>query len=264
MSLKGKRVAVCATRRALDITERIHQSGGRPFVEDIVRLEYLSQEEIRDRLLEALSLKPDFFLFTTGEGAERIFEVAQEYGAFDALRERILESYLLARGYKTRKALIKYGFRDFQTVENTEDFKEFLKPEGIKEKAVFLQMYGEDLPSLEDYILDNKGKLIKVWVYRYVSDIERVDAFIEKILKGFYHAVLFTSAFQVKHLFTRAKEKGLHREISKRMSEELITVAVGYTTAKALFENGVVRTLVPERERLMFALKELVRAFEDG
>lgn len=264
MSLMGKRVAICATRKALDIAEKVHQVGGKPFVEDIVRLEYLSEEEIRDKLLEALSLKPELFLFTTGEGAERVFEVALRYGVFDTLRERILGGRLLVRGYKTRKTLIKYGFKNFQTVESTEDLKEFLKPEEIKEKVAFLQMYGEEIPSLEGYILDNEGRLIKVWVYKYAPDIKRMDAFIEKVLKGFYHAVLFTSAFQVKHLFARAKEVGLHREISKRMSEELITVAVGYTTAKALFENGVIRILVPEKERLTLALKKLVKAFEDG
>ena len=82
MSLIGKRIAICASRKALDITEKIINLGGRPFVEDIVRIEYEPEEEVRDALIESLSLKPHFFLFTTGEGTERVVQVAQKYGLF--------------------------------------------------------------------------------------------------------------------------------------------------------------------------------------
>ena len=94
--------------------------------------------------------------------------------------------------------------------------------------------------------------------------MERMDAFIEKLLNGFYVGVLFTSAFQVRWLFARAKERDLNKELSKTMSKELTTVSVGRTTAKALFENGVIRVFIPERERLSLAIKELIKAFEDG
>lgn len=50
MSLKGKRIAICASRKALDITEKIINLGGRPFVEDIVRIEYVPEEEVKDAL----------------------------------------------------------------------------------------------------------------------------------------------------------------------------------------------------------------------
>lgn len=264
MSLKGKRIAICATRKALDITEKIINLGGRPFVEDIVRIEYVPEEEVRDALIESLSLKPHFFLFTTGEGTERVFQVAQKYGLFEPLRENMLKGTILARGYKTRKVLLKYGFEGFRTVESSGEFIGFLKEEEVKGKVVFIQMYGEELPALERHMLEAGGKVLKVWVYRYVPDMERMDAFIEKLLNGFYDGVLFTSAFQVRWLFARAKERGLNKELSKRMNKELTTVSVGRTTAKALFENGVIRVFIPERERLSLAIKELIRAFEDG
>ncbi len=264
MSLKGKRIAICASRKALDISEKIINLGGRPFVEDTVRMKYVPEEEVRNALIESFSLKPHFFLFTTGEGTERVFKVAQKYGLFEPLKEVILKGSLLARGYKTRKALLKHGFEGFQTVENTGEFKYLLKEEEIKESVVFLQLYGEELPVLERYILEAGGKVLKVWVYKYVPNMERMDAFIEKLLKGFYDGVLFTSAFQVRWLFARAKERDLHKELSRRMSRELTTVSVGRTTAKALFENGVIKIIVPDRERLSLAIKELIKAFEDG
>ena len=48
------------------------------------------------------------------------------------------------------------------------------------------------------------------------------------------------------------------------MNKELTTVSVGRTTAKALFENGVIRVYIPESEGLSLAIKELIKAFEDG
>lgn len=176
----------------------------------------------------------------------------------------MLKGTILARGYKTRKVLLKYGFEGFRTVESSGEFIGFLKEEEVKGKVVFIQMYGEELPALERHMLEAGGKVLKVWVYRYVPDMERMDAFIEKLLNGFYDGVLFTSAFQVRWLFARAKERGLNKELSKRMNKELTTVSVGRTTAKALFENGVIRVFIPERERLSLAIKELIRAFEDG
>ena len=133
MSLKGKRIAICASRKALDITEKIINLGGRPFVEDIVRIEYVPEEEVRDALIESLSLKPHFFLFTTGEGTERVFQVAQKYGLFEPLRENMLKGTILARGYKTRKVLLKYGFEGVRTVESSGECIGFLKEEEVIE-----------------------------------------------------------------------------------------------------------------------------------
>ena len=56
MSLKGKRIAICASRKARDITEKIINLGGRPFVEDIVRIEYVPEEEVRDALIESFAI----------------------------------------------------------------------------------------------------------------------------------------------------------------------------------------------------------------
>ncbi|MCS6999116.1 MAG: uroporphyrinogen-III synthase [Aquificaceae bacterium] len=91
-----------------------------------------------------------------------------------------------------------------------------------------------------------------------------MQSFLEKILQGFYHGVLFTSAYQVSYLFKRAKDMGLHREVVRSMNREVFVFAVGRTTAKKLFENGVLRVHYPERERLSQAIRELQRVFEDG
>lgn len=263
MSLKGKSIAVCATRKAEEIVERIIQMGGVPYVEDIVRMEYVPEQEVYEALERTLHEKPSYFIFTTGEGAERIFEIAEQYGLLQNLNNLLSQAHIIARGYKARGVLAKRGYNPL-FLESISEILKSLRKANITGKTLFIQMFGEDLPELEKYTLEKGGYLIKVWVYKYVPNNEKIDVFIDKILTGFYHAVLFTSAFQVRYLYKRAKEIGLHSELSKIMNRKLLPVAIGNTTAKALFENGVLRVLIPEKERLSFAVKELERAFENG
>ena len=83
-------------------------------------------------------------------------------------------------------------------------------------------------------------------------------------MEGHYHAVLFTSAYQVEYIFERAKERKVAKELSKALNRNVIACAVGKTTAEKLFHKGVSRVFYPEKERLSFALDELERAFENG
>lgn len=260
--LKGKRVGICATRRAEDIVDYIAQHGGIPVLEDLVRIEYLPEEEVHKSIEKAVLFKPSYFLFTTGEGAKRLFQIAREMGDFEEIKDLILSGSILARGYKTRKILLEEGFKDFQTLDHTKDFIRLLKP--LEGRYVLLQMYGEEVPELEKHILKGGGVLLKVWVYRYVPDEEKIDAFIDRLLKDYYHAVIFTSAFQVKTLFQRAKKKELNRKLAQRMNNGVLILSVGRTTAKALFEEEVLRVLFPQKERLSLALKELEKAFRNG
>ncbi|MEJ5339432.1 MAG: uroporphyrinogen-III synthase [Aquificaceae bacterium] len=263
MSLRGKRIAVCATRRVEEIVEKISQMGGKPYVEEIVRIEYLPEQEVYEALKRAMEEEPSYFVFTTGEGAERLFEIAERHGLLHRLNSLLLKAHIVVRGYKARGALARRGY-SATPVESTSDIVKLLRKMDIKGKSILIQMFGEDLPELERFVYGRDGNLIKVWVYRYVPDSEKIDTFIDRLLKGFYHAVLFTSAFQVRHLYRRAKEKGVHSELSNRMNQKLLSVAMGTTTAQALFENGVLRVLIPEKERLSFAVRELERAFKDG
>lgn len=260
--LKGKRIGICATRRAEDIAEYIAQHGGIPVLEDLVRIEYLPEEEVNRSLENALLLKPSYFLFTTGEGAKRVFQIARKREDFKEIKDLMLKGRIFARGYKTRKVLLEESFKDFQTVDHTRDFISLLEP--IEGRCVFVQMYGEEIPELEKHILKGGGVLLKVWVYRYIPDEEKIDAFIDRFLKDHYHAVIFTSAFQVKNLFQRAKERELNRKLAQKMTNNVLILAVGRTTAKALFEEGVLRVLFPQKERLILALKELEKAFGNG
>lgn len=264
MRLKDKRIALCATRRIEDAIEGIVKLGGKPYVEDVIKLTILPEEEIGENIKRALEEEPELFYFTTGEGTDLVLRVSEKIGLYKALMDLMRKGKVFARGYKVRGKLISYGFKEFQSVESTKAFIGLLKGMDIQEVKVFVQMYGEELQEFETFLSTKGAKMLKVWVYRYEPDLERLDAFIDRLLEGFYQAVLFTSAYQIDYLFKRAKEKNLGKALSGSLNGKVITVAVGRKTAERLFENGVIRVYYPEKERLAYALRELEMAFEDG
>ncbi|MEN3028621.1 MAG: uroporphyrinogen-III synthase [Aquificaceae bacterium] len=264
MGLRGKRIGVVATRKAQEAVEKIAQLGARPVVEELVKIEPVPEEETLKSLKEALKAKPRAYILTTGEGTRLLFERAKSAGLYEELAESMKRELLIVRGYKTRAELLKEGFGSFHMVESTEGVRDVLKGEELGEMGVMVQLYGEDLPFLESWLTERGARLYKVWTYRYVEKAERMQVFLEKLLQGFYHGVLFTSAYQVSYLFRRAKETGLHREVVRSMNREVFVFAVGRTTARRLFENGVLRVYYPEKERLSQAIRELQRVFEDG
>lgn len=262
MGISQRRIAVCAHRKAQEIVDFISKHNGIPYVEEIIKIEEMPQEDIYKQIKYALDLKPNYYLFTTSEGSKRIFQISKNKGIFKSLLNSMLENTVVARGYKTRKTLLDEGFDSFHSIKDTNDFKNIVSD--LEEKTVFIQMYGEDLVELENFITEKGGKVIKLWSYKYKPDIEKLDAFIYKLINGFYDVVIFTFAYQVKSLFERAKEIGLYRNLTHKLNSGVIVVSVGHITTEALYQNDVFKVIFPERERLYFALKEILKVFENG
>ncbi|MCS7308159.1 MAG: uroporphyrinogen-III synthase [Aquificaceae bacterium] len=264
MSLRGKRIAIVATRRAEELMDKISAMGGKPTVEDFVFMRSVQEEKTIESLKECLSTNPEIFIFTTGEGAKLLFHRAKVGGLYQTLVEGMKGGLVIARGYKARVELIRQGLSGFLIVEGTEDVKGILKDKELKGKSVLLQTYGEDVPLLIGWLEEMGAKVFRIWTYRYLEDEEKTDKFINRLISGFYHAVLFTSAYQVSYLFRRAKKRSLHNELSVSFNKKIFVFAVGRTTARKLFENGVLRIYYPEKERLSGAIEELKKVFENA
>lgn len=264
MKLTNKKIALCATRKIEDMINVITKLGAQAYVEDIVRIVVLSENEIIENIKRAIEESPNIFYFTTGEGANLILKILEIFGIREHLLNPMYKSRVFIRGYKTKSVLLHCGFKHFQEVDSTKSLIKTLENEDILNAKVFVQMYGEDLPELENFLNSKGAKMLKVWVYKYKADLEKVDAFIEKILNRFYDGLFFTSAYQVDYIFNRAREIGLKEELTKFLNESLIVVAIGNTTTQRLYENKVIRVYYPEKERLPFAIKEIEKAFENA
>jgi Uroporphyrinogen-III synthase len=194
--VKDKRVAICATRRADDIARKVLELGFEPFIEDVVIMEKLPEDVMAENIKKALEQEPDVFYFTTGEGTQLILQKAKELNLDKRLKVLMGYGKVFVRGYKAKGVLLSEGFKNFIYVESTHDLIEKLKDANISNLKVFIQMYGEKLPDLEAFLLSKGAFVLEVWVYKYQMNLTKMDAFIERLMDGFYSAVLFTSAYQ--------------------------------------------------------------------
>jgi uroporphyrinogen-III synthase len=261
--MKSKRVAICATRRADDIAKKVLELGFEPFIEDVIIMQKLPEDVMAENIKKALDQEPDVFYFTTGEGTQLIFQKAKELNLDKRLKVLMESGEVFVRGYKARGVLLSEGFKNFIYVESTHDLIEKLKDVNLSNLKVFIQMYGEKLPDLEAFLLSKGAFVLEVWVYKYQINLTKMDAFIERLIDGFYSAVLFTSAYQVDYVFKRAEENSKKSKLIKALGQ-LPVIAMGHTTAERLFEHGLTKVLYPEKERLIYALDILEKVLSDG
>jgi len=264
VKLENKKIALCATRKVEVMIEHITKLGGKAYIEDIVRMSILSESEIIENIKKALKQLPSIFYYTTGVGTDIILEASRKAGIYEDLANLMKKAIIFSRGYKTKNILIHNGFQNFQNIDSTKSLINILRNEDMSNTKVFVQMYGEELPELEDFLSEKGAKILKVWTYKYKLDIEKSDIFIKNILEGFYDAIVFTSAYQVDYIFNRAKDMGLKDQLSKALNEGLVIVAIGKNIAQRLYEHKVMKVYYPEKERLHYALTELEKAFENG
>lgn len=248
-----KRAALCGSRKKEEFLKMMAETDIEAYVEEVVTIEYLPEEEVTKKLEEVLSSKPSHFLFTTGEGVQRLFQVAEEYGVLPHLLQLLKNCVILCRGYKTRGVLLRYGLSIAAYSESTSHLLNTLKDD-VK---IAVQPYGEEIEEL-------KGRAFVLPVYRYKMDTNRMDAFIEKLLKGFYHGVLFTSPYQVRYTFARARDIGMEGYLANVMTDRVLVVAVGHMTAEELYKAGVFRVLKPPKERFPLAVRELLKGLDRG
>jgi uroporphyrinogen-III synthase len=261
--MENKKVAIYATRKADEVANKVFELGFEPFIEDVIKIQKLPEDIIVENIKMALDKKPEVFYFTTGEGVNIIFQKAKESNLYEKLKDFMESGKVFVRGYKARSVLLKEGFKDFINLESTDEFIEKLKNADLTNLNFFVQMYGEKLPDLDAFLLSKGASMIEVWVYKYQIDTNKMDAFIEKLIEGFYGAVLFTSAYQVDYLFKRAEEIFKKAKLVEALNQ-IVVITVGHITAKKLTKYGVYKVFYPERERLTFALKILEKVFNDG
>lgn len=264
MKFKYKKIAICASRKAKDMIDRTTKLGVEAYIEDVIRITKLPEYKIVENVGKAISELPDIFYYTTGEGADIIFKASRSAGIYDNLAFLMNNGTIFSRGYKTKSILLHNGFKNFQDIDSTRSFIYMIRDKDLSNTKVFVQMYGEELPELECFLKEKGAKMLKVWVYKYELDVQKIDAFIKKLLDDFYNAVVFTSAYQVDYLFRRAEELGLKEELSKVINGGLIIVAMGKVTVQRLRSYEVMKVYYPEKERFYYALIELRKAFENG
>jgi uroporphyrinogen-III synthase len=205
----------------------------------------------------------DDLILLTGEGLRRLASCLERHE--ESLRPRFLAELgrvrKITRGPKPARALRELGLKPDLAAASptTEGVIAALRPLGLKDRRVGVQLYGTDPnPALMQFLADAGASVLPVapYVYADAAEAQAVQGLIDRMAAGEVDAIAFTSTPQVERLFAVGG--------SERVREALVgtlVAAVGPVVADTLARHGVSVSLMPTES---FFLKPLTSALEEA
>ncbi|OMP67752.1 uroporphyrinogen-III synthase [Domibacillus epiphyticus] len=265
-NLTNKRIAIAGSRKMGEMCTMVQKKGGIPLERPLQETVKCSPDEMKSAIETVVRQGVDWSIFTTGIGTTVLFEAAESLGLIKEFKQVIGQSRIASRGYKTVQALKKYGFEP-EVVDGdgtNAGLMSALKDQDINDKNIFLQLHGEHVPALENW-LEEKGVSIS-YVLPYKTTVPQpyvVSQLVDEVIAGNVKGVLFTASPQVRVLFQEASVRDLTADLANAFNEKVVAGSVGKVTTGTLNEHGVIRVVSPEHERmgaLVVAVDEYFKA----
>jgi uroporphyrinogen-III synthase len=263
--LTGKNIAVTGPRCEEEFTRMVLKMGGHPFICPAQGNVYSDEEQLGEQL-RALTASPvDWLVLTTGIGTEALVAKAESLGMKEELLAFMSATRIAARGYKTVNALRRLQIEpalkaDDGTTEGIFRALSVYPLEGVK---IALQLYGDPSPRISNRLREAGAECIELLPYiQVMPEAGPIDALIDRCLDGSMDAVVFTSTAQARCFFHRARTTNKEQSLLYAFENHALCIAVGKVTAEALHDEGVIRVLYPEEERLGPSLVRAGRWFE--
>ncbi|MBY8913775.1 uroporphyrinogen-III synthase [Bacillus sp. YC2] len=263
--LNGKRIAIGGSRKTEEISTLIEKQGGTAVIRSLQGTVYLAEEQIEPDVRRFVKEKADWAIFTTGIGMETLRSVSEKIGLKEEFLLAIQQAKIGCRGYKTFAALKKLGMTPSASDEDgtTRGLIRSLERFEFQGQKVMIQLHGEKAPVLTDFLEGKGAQVFPILPYQHIPpERETVDKLCRELMNHEIDAVCFTTAIQVRSLFDYAREKGIANEIKQVFEERVLAAAVGKVTAEAIRDEGIMRLLAPEIERMGAMIIELSRYYE--
>ncbi|MBM7691288.1 uroporphyrinogen-III synthase [Peribacillus deserti] len=265
--LAGKRVGIGGSRKTEEISALIQKQGGEASVRSLQGTVFLAEREVEPEMQTFINEGADWIIFTTGIGIESLFSLSEKLNVKEAFLQRIIEANVAARGYKSFAVLKKAGIVPVAVDDDgtTRGLIRALENEDFRGKKVVIQLHGDPAPALTKFFKDQGSIVSTILPYRHIPpEQESVKKLCSELMEHQFDAFCFTTAVQVRSLFTYGREFGITSQLLNAFNGPVMAVAVGKVTAEALFEEGVEKYLVPENERMGAMIVELSRYYENA
>ncbi|WP_297988382.1 uroporphyrinogen-III synthase [Anoxybacillus sp.] len=262
-ALANKKIVLCASRKIEEMSALIAKQGGIPISRPAQGTTFLN-EELEQQLHHIVHEQNDWFIFTTGIGVEALIKKAKEYGIEQLLLQTIRHAHVAVRGYKTVNVLRTYGITPRICADDgtTKGLIHALEKVDWKNKKVVVQLYGDSIPSLQQFLVKRGALYKEIWPYRHTPPtFDVMKQLTDDIISYAVQAVCFTSAIQVRFFFSFVREHGYVEQIKQAFAEDIVAVAVGKVTKEALQEEGINRVIAPAHERMGAMVIELAKYY---
>lgn len=243
-SLDGKVIATTEARRARELATLIEKLGGVPYSVPAVReVPRADREPALAVLDEILRGEISAIVFLTGVGTRAFLGLASERGARDRLVAALSTMLVAARGPKPLAVLREAGVRaDVIPAEPTsEGLLHALGAHRLDGKAVAVQLYGEDNPTLVDGLTAMGTRVRELPLYEWAlpEDLTPLRGLIRDVVAGSVDVLAFTSSPQVRHLFAVARSVAQCNELADALRERVTVASIGPVCDTALAAEGI-------------------------
>ncbi|WP_185996008.1 uroporphyrinogen-III synthase [Nocardioides campestrisoli] len=253
--LHGFRIGVTASRKAEEQIGLLERRGAEVTWAPVLRTGVASAEDeaLRAATAGVLAEPVDLLVATTGVGMKAWLAAAEQWGMLPALRTRLDQAEIIARGPKTVGALRAGGLRELWSPDSEcfEDVLAHLRGRDLAGRRIVVQEHGQSL-SMVAHALRRQGAEVQVvTVYRVEAAPDPAATFhlVDLVADQALDAVTFTAAPAVKAFLEAAEATGRHEEVLEAFRTEVVAASVGPVTASALQPLGV-PTVWPTRSRL--------------
>jgi uroporphyrinogen-III synthase len=270
LSLKGLTVAITASRRALELAHLITNFGGIPYISPTVGIESNMDKpkEAEEFIKKIIEDKLDYVIFMTGPGVYSLMSAAKKLQMESSIVEALKRTIVVARSLKPKVALAKYGIKtDIVPDENTADgIAKILKSSGIQGKKIGVLWHGSYFPIFRNEMSAAGAEIVECSTYTYSFDLkesgakileemgfnyiypdqDKVIKLIEAINKGDIHVITFTSPPSARDLFKIAESIKIKEPLQISLNNNVIVVAIGPSTKKALEEYTIQVDVMPQ------------------
>lgn len=263
--LAGMVIGVPAARRSMETAHLIERWGGTPLVGPTVE-----EVEVRDPgpVVEATRRVIDapaaWSVHMTGVGTKRWFGIAEEHGLLEPLRSTLTKARVVARGQKASTALRGYGLTPewLPPTETSREIAEWMRDKVVRGDLVALQRHGEPVPGLSAPLEEAGGRIVDIATYTWEIPADRrpAEELVAALVEGTVHALVITSAPQVRNLFRVAEDLGKDRELQQALLDRVYLASVGTVASIPLTERGLTPGLVAQPARFGALLRSLAAA----
>lgn len=281
MSLAGLTVVITGSRRASELAHLITSFGGRPYLAPTVGIEARDDisKEAEFFINKILEERIDYVVFMTGPGVYSLMSTAKSLGIEKKFAEALQQTTVIARSLKPKIALANHGVKtDIIPEENTaEGIVKLLKSFSMAGRNVAVLWHGSYSPLLKNELHAVGARVFEASTYRYSLELTesgarilemmgfkyippdeaKVVKLVEDIGKGLVDVITFTSPPAVRDLFKIAEAYHLKEPLQYYLNKEVVVVAVGPSTMKALEENYVHIDVMPDVYKMGPMIKSL-------
>ncbi len=264
--LEGKTIVVAGSRKLDEMTALIERQGGKTSIRSLQGMTLFKEQEMEQELHQFVETAPDWVVFTTGIGTTALFEASDRLHIGDDFRATVRQARIAIRGYKTYNALkAEHMAPDVRDSDGTvRGLEEQLEGVDLTEAIVWVQLHGEPAPELVQFLLERGAQDVHT-LLPYLNippEAQTLDQLRSELAQRSVDAICFTTAVQVRNLFSNARTLGYDTQLREWLNGSVLAVSVGKVTSQALQEEGIQRIVAPENERMGAMIVEMARYYE--